>query len=79
MGDLYSGSSPKSIVPISSISGFSGAVLGNPEKRFVVINKPTNYFLETKHRNTIDQRTLTQFRYVDVFLVYRLEEYSLVK
>lgn len=30
-GDLYSGSSPKSMTAISSISGFSGAVLGSAE------------------------------------------------
>lgn len=33
IGDIYSGSSPKSILPKSSISGFSGAVLGNPKKQ----------------------------------------------
>lgn len=31
-GDLYSGSSPRSMVPISSKSGFSGAVLGSSVK-----------------------------------------------
>lgn len=36
-GDLYSGSSPKSMVAMSSISGFSAAVAGSSVRRIIFI------------------------------------------